>query len=190
MAAQQSTQLLPALIADFDPDQRFEVLNFGPALPESVGFFSGYRCKLHFVDPFAALPLEADPEADVSLSQRVETALQGLAADARIDLCLFWDLFNYVQPEALRLLDAYLRPFLRPGCRGHGFGVHSPRARQQDATFAIVGADDLRVRPRPAPLPGYAPLPQSRLQEALPGFEMRRTVLLADGRLEMALAAR
>ena len=190
MSAQQSAKLLPALFENIDPEHRFEVLNVGPALPETVAFFSDYRCKLHFVDPFSALPLVADPEGDVSLAQRGDQAIEGLAADARIDLCLFWDLFNYLQPEALRLIDERLRPFLAPGCHGHGFSVHNTRALQQDVTFSIERPDALRLRPRPGRLAGYAPLAQSKLKETLQGFDIRRTVLLADSRLEMLLAAR
>ncbi|QFU76389.1 hypothetical protein EY643_12350 [Halioglobus maricola] len=190
MSAQQSAKLLPALFENIDPEQRFEVLNFGPALPETVTFFSDYRCKLHFVDPFSELPLIADPEGDISLQARVDAAMVGISPDARIDLCLFWDLFNYLEPAALRLIDARLKPQLQRGCLGHGFGVHNTRAPQQDVTFSIERTDSLRLRPRRARLPGYAPLPQSKLKEVLEGFEIRRTVLLADSRLEMLLGAR
>jgi len=189
MTARQSAKLLPALFENLTEEQRITVLHVGSALPETVRFFSDYRCKLYFVDPFCELPLVEDLEGGVTLRQRVQ-ALFDFASDVRFDLCLFWDLFNYVGMEAAGLVNEYLSAHLHPHTLAHAFGMHSTRSPQRDCTYSIESPEELVLRDRPTMLPGYAPLPQSRLKEALSGFEMQRSVLLADSRLEMLLAAR
>ncbi len=188
MTAQQSSRLLGDLFAAIDEDERVTVLHIGAALPETVDFFSHYRCKLHFVDLFAELPLEEDPEQP-SLQQRFGKWFD-FPPGTRFDLVLFWDLFNYLDDRAIGALMAALRPWLLPDSRAHGFAVHNPRtATPRHETFAIAGAEALVLRPRPDTPPGYAPLPQSRLQDLLDGFRFERTVLLADSRLELLLSA-
>lgn len=188
MTEQQAAKLLPELFATIPQEQRINVLHVGPALPETVDFFSAYRCKLFFVDPFAELPLVADLEADVTLQQRID-ALFSFAPEVRFDICLFWDIFNYLSAEAVQLMDQCLRPYLHPQAQAHGFAVHNLRSPQRDARFSIISPGELLLRERPARLPGYAPLPQSRLKELFTGFAMKRTILLADSRLEMLLSA-
>lgn len=189
MTERQSAQLLPALFENLGEDQCIHVLHLGPALPETIEFFSGNRCKLYFIDPFPELPLAADLERDITLGDRV-AAVFDLPGDTQFDLCLFWDLLNYLGEEAVRLLAEQLRPHIGAHTLAHGFGVHNARTPQRDARFSILAPDTLCVRDRPERLRGYAPLPQSRLQAALACFEMKRSVLLADGRLELLLGAR
>ncbi len=189
MTARQGAQLLPTLFESLDEDRRVNVLHLGPALSATIEFFSAYRCKLYVIDPFPELPLEADLERDITLSDRIASVFE-LPAGLQFDLCLFWDLLNYLGEEGVSLLGAHLRPHIGPQTLAHGFGVHNQRSPQRDCTFSIAAADSLEVCDRPQPLRGYAPLPQSRLKTALGSFEMKRSVLLADGRLEMLLAAR
>ncbi|MGB1141920.1 MAG: hypothetical protein ACPG1A_13545, partial [Halioglobus sp.] len=61
-AAVQASTLLPRLFEGADEEARLTVLNIGPALPETVAFFSGFRCRLYFADLFSELPLEIPEE--------------------------------------------------------------------------------------------------------------------------------
>ena len=189
MSERQPSKLLPFLFENVEEDQRLTVLNIGPALPETVSFFSRYRCRLHFADLFAELPIDPDDDPDTPLVRRFERML-ALPADTRFDICLFWDLFNFLDADAIRALMEALAPSLHGGTRGHGFALHNVRMPQSKLLFAISGDQELAVRHRPAALPGYSPHPQSRLKELLDGFTIVRSVLLADSRLEMALSAR
>ncbi|MCW8925932.1 MAG: hypothetical protein OQJ84_06725, partial [Xanthomonadales bacterium] len=44
----QQTLLFPTLVKNVDPDRRLSVLEIGPALPETIEYFSQYKCRLHF----------------------------------------------------------------------------------------------------------------------------------------------
>lgn len=188
MTQQQKAQLLPGLFEHIDKEQRFTVLHLGPVLPETLDFFSSYRCKIYVADLFTELPFSLDPVEELTVEQRLAAALD-IPAEARFDLCLFWDLFNYLQPEVITALMGLLRPHWYRHTRAHAFSVHNTRTPQQGVTFSMSSADTLTLRPRASRLPGYAPLPQSRLKELLVGLEVQRSVLLAESRLELLLGA-
>jgi hypothetical protein len=185
----QQSKLLPSLFEHIDDDQRLTVFHAGPALPETVDFFSRYRCKPHFVDLFAELPIVANEEENPSLGQQFGDLLQ-LPPETRFDICLFWDLFNYLGGDAISAFLMELRPYLRSGCLAHGFSVHNLKTAQSNQFYGIREIDTLRLRNRQTALPGYAPHHQGQLKTLLSGFIFERSVLLPDSRLELLLRAK
>jgi len=189
--SRQSSQLLPALFRDVDPEQRLSVLYLGPATSETVAFFSAYRSHLHIADLFSELPppaTTAEEDRPAFLRRHFTRALQ-LSADRRFDLCFFWDLFDYLDGAALTALLAVLRPYLHPATLAHGFCMHSPRSPAPPVCYGIQQADTLSIRSRPVRLPGYAPHNQKQLRDLLHCFRLERSVLLPDRRLELLLRA-
>ena len=187
MAATQSSQLLSTLFEQIDPDQRLTVLNLGAALPETVDYFSRFRCKLFFADVFSELPVVME-EGGQPLKQQFTDMLE-FCEGTRIDICLFWDLFNYLDRDAIAALLGALRPYLYPGSRAHGFSVHKLNTLENGRAYGIQDSGVVSIRPRVAPLPGYAPHPQSKLRDLLHCYGVERSVLLADSRLELLLRA-
>jgi hypothetical protein len=189
MSSTQPSQLLPTLFEDFEDGDRLTVLHIGPALPETVEFFSRYRCKLHFLDLFDELPLAGDEDPESAATERLAELLQ-FPADTRFDICLFWDLFNYLDRSSASRFIELLQPHLHARTRAHGFGVHNLRSPQGDELYGIRELAQLSVRHRPAPLPGYTPHNQQQLQGLLSCFSFIRSILLADSRLELLLRAK
>lgn len=184
----QQSSLLPSLFEQVDESASLTVLHIGNALPETVEFFSRYRCKLHFVDLFGELPIVPAEESGKSPGQLFAELLH-FPPGTRFDLCLFWDLFNFLDRAAIRGFLATLRPHLHAESAGHGFAVHNPRLAQGGELYGITAADSLKVRRRPAALPGYSPRNRGQLETLLDCFRITRSVLLPDGRLEMVLRA-
>lgn len=185
-AARQASQLLATLLQGRDEGERLEVLDMGPALPETVAFFSNSACRLYIADLFADLPLDVDEETpDYRAPLR---ALLPPLNGARLDVILFWDLFNYLPMEAITALQEVLRPYLHPGTRAHAFGVHKRSAPESTSSYGILANDTFSLRSRRIPAPDYAPLSQARLQAVLTDFRFERSVLLGDGRLELLLS--
>jgi len=185
MIETQSSQLLPALFTQFDPEQRLQVLHLGPAMPETVEFFSSYRCKLFFFDLFVELPLVVE-EGGPDLVQQLQELLD-FPEGTLFDICLCWDLLNFLDARAISALQAVLLPFLHSRSRIHGFAVHNPRVRPADRIYAITKQNEFAVRERVENLPGYTGYGQGQLKELLGRFEFGRTVLRSDKRLEMLL---
>ena len=179
------SQLLASVLQREEEGERVTVLDVGPALPETVEFFANGPCSLHIADLFGALPLHPE-EAGFAYREQWRDVLP-LSAGTRFDICLFWDLFNYLSLPAASALLQVLRPHLHPETRGHAFGVHKRGMPEDARIYGIGSADRLTLRPRRHPLPGYAPMPQAQLQAVLADFRFERSVLLADGRLEIVL---
>jgi hypothetical protein len=190
MIETQSSQLLPALFEHVDEDRRLTVLHLGPALPETVEFFSRYRTRLFFSDPARELPRsDAETDEDSDLRAQVAEALE-LPEGLLFDLCLFWDLFDFLDDRAVRALQDVLRPHLHPASLGHGFAAHNARVRPPDRTYAIKRVNELVVRSLATPRPGYVARGQGPLKSLLDRFEFGRTVLLPDKRLEFLLSVK
>lgn len=189
MTSTQPSQLLASLFQQIDAEQRVSVFDAGAALPDTVNFFSTYRSKLYFADLFSELPLLADPDEGPSLVQQFADLLR-FTPETRFDICLFWDLFNYLSAEAISAFLEVLRPRLHGATLGHGFAVHNVRSPQANCVYGIRQVDQLSVRDRDHPLPGYAPHNQSQLKSLLVCFNFERTVLLSNSRLELLLRAR
>jgi hypothetical protein len=185
----QPSKLLAELFAQIDQDQPLVVLDTGPALQETVDFLSHYRCRLHVADLFSELPIElGEEEGSAALHHRFEELLQ-FPEGTVFDICLFWDLFNFLSRDAVLAFVAALRPYLRGGSLAHGFGMHKTNTPQDGRYYAISRADELLIRERREQLPGYTPHPQGKLKNMLYCFHFDRSVLLPDGRLELLLRA-
>ncbi len=188
MASTQPSKLLSTLFEHIDEEARITVLHIGPALPETVEFFSRYRCKLHFLDLFGELPIAPDEDDPLSLEKQFAEWMQ-FPPGTYFDITLFWDLFNYLGSDAIAAFLTTLRPYLRENSVAHGFAVHNLKNPPSDTVYGICDLDALKIRQRGTSLPGYSPHPQSKLKSLLNCFQFDRSVLLADSRLELLLSA-
>ena len=48
----QPSKLLPSLFRSLETGRRLTILDVGGALPETVDFFSRFKCRIHFIDLF------------------------------------------------------------------------------------------------------------------------------------------
>jgi hypothetical protein len=189
MTSTQPTKLVATLFESIDEDQRLTVLDIGSATPDTVTFLSNYRCKLHLIDLLAELPISQPGEADPSLHQQFRELLY-FPPGTSFDICLFWDLFNYLSVDAIEAFLAALAPYLHERSRGHGFGVHNLRSPHCSRRYGIRSIDELSVQERETALPGYQPHAQGHLKEYLSCFNLDRSMLLSDSRLELLLSAK
>jgi len=188
-APTQVSKLLPYLFDHVDEQRAVTVFHVGPALPETVDFFSNYRCKLHFIDLFSELPIAAVEDRAPTLAQQFEGLLQ-FPAHTRFDICLFWDVFNFLDNAAIDAFLTVLHPHLKATAMAHAFSVHNLKTPQGNHLYGISQLDTLSFRSRRATLPGYAPHSQMKLKELLHCFKLERSVLLPDSRLELLLQAK
>ena len=173
-----------------DVNQRLTVLELGTALPETVEFFSRFRCRLHFVDLFHE-PFVAG-QSDLSETE-LRHAFEGqfrFPADTRFDICLFWDFLSYLDDPALRAFNSALRPWIRPGSRGYGFGAHHLAIRLANVQYGVRDRETLNVRQRFTAQMRSHPHSHIEMHEMLNCFDFERGLLLPDGKLEMLLKAR
>jgi hypothetical protein len=189
--SRQLSKLFPELFKTVDPGRRLTVLEIGPAVSETVEFFSQYTCRLHFVDLFHE-PFVREQQASLSekeLRHAFEEQFR-FPAGTQIDICLFWDFLCYLDDAALRAFNSALRPWLHEGTRAHGFGVHHLAIRVDNLQYGVLNQETLSIRNRQAAQLHHHPHSQVEMHEMLSCLVFERGLLLPEGKLEMLLQFR
>jgi hypothetical protein len=191
IVSRQPSKLLPALFRRADVNQRLTVLEIGPALHETVEFFSQFRCRLHFVDLFqeSFVREQQTSLSEKDLRQAFKEQLR-FQAGTQIDICLLWDFLCYLDDRALRAFNAALRPWLHPGTKTHGFGVHHLAIRLENIQYGIIDKETLSIRKRRSEQLPCFPHSQIEMHEMMNCFAFERGLLLPEGKLEMLLKQR
>ncbi len=187
----QPSKLFASLFRSLDTERRLTILDVGAALPETVEFFSRFKCRIHFIDLFSEplireLQQVSNPK---ELHQQFEKLLQ-LPAGTQLDICLLWDLLCYLDDPALRAFNNVLQPYMHNETRAHGFGVHHLAIRLENKQYGILDENSLSVRLRDSKQLTTHPHSQIEMHEMLTCFDFERGLLLPDGKLELLLKAR
>lgn len=183
---QQPSKLLSLLFDDLGRDnERLTILDLGRALPETVHFFSRFRCKIHLVDVYSELQAgRLDSSVSGKTLQRQFQELFAFEPATRLDICLLWDLPHYFNEKQLRAFSRALWPWLHAGSKAHGFGVHSAATILLNREYGIIDNQTLSVRRRAAAQLKNSPHPQSFMKEWLTCFASASGILLPDGKVE------
>lgn len=182
------SKLIASLVGEPEPGHRLTVLDIGPADPETVTFFSQFKCRLHFCDLFSEQILheQRDELEEKELARRFIELLD-FPADTKFDICLFWDIFDYLDNPAIDAFNAALRPFIHTGTRAHGFGSMNGKTIIPNQSYGLKSVETLQIKQVPdRQLMGY-PHPQAELKKILSDFDIRKGILMSDGRLEMLM---
>jgi hypothetical protein len=187
----QPSKLFSSLFRSLETGHRLTILNVGAALPETVEFFSHFKCRIHFIDLFSETVVRELQQVSNSreLHRQFEKLLK-LPDGTRLDICLLWDFLCYLDDLALRAFNNVLRPYIHNGTRAHGFLVHHLAIRLENKQYGIMEEDALSVRLRPAKQLATHPHSQVEMHEMLSCFDFDRGLLLPDGKLELLLKAR
>jgi hypothetical protein len=190
MSRTQQTLLFPSLFKKIDPDRRLSVLEIGQALPETIEFFSQYKCRLQFagmyVDPVLQIQKGESTEAEL-----VDHFKQSFAfpKNTRFDLCLFWDFLNYLDDKALRAFNTAIKPHLHKTTRAHAFTVRTLDTSFSNQQYGIDKAHMFSIRSRTSTQATTYPHTQAILVNLLSSFDIDQGMLLPDGRLEVLMTA-
>lgn len=190
MSRTQQTLLFPSLVKRIDPHRRLSVLEIGPALPETISFFSQFKCRMQFAamytDPILQMQLEDVSQADLVAHMRDSFCFK---QGTRFDLCLFWDYLNYLDDKALRAFNTAISPYLHKTTRAHAFTVRTLDTSFANQQYGIEQAHMFSIRPRPNTQVRTFPHTQAILVNLLSSFDIDQGMLLPDGRLEVLMTA-
>ena len=182
------SNLFPMLFEKVQVAERMVVLDMGPATASTVQFFNQFKCRLNFVDLFSA-DFVVNPSEDATHEELVAEfqAAINLPVGSRVDICLFWDFFTYLDGPALKAFIEALDPYVDSNTRGHSLGVLNARNGLPFCQYGIQTMDGLhQTHLTGSQLPIY-PHSQRDLNSLLNYFEIDKSRLMPDGRVEYFL---
>jgi len=186
----QQTLLFPALIKQIKADRRFTVLEIGLALPETIEFFSQFKCRLHFAAMYTdpVLQMQSGEYTEAELAEHITQSFD-FPKGTHFDLCLFWDFLNYLDDKALRAFNTAIHPYLHKSTRAHAFAVRTLNTSFSNQQYGIEQAHMFSIRPRTGKQARTSPHTQAILVNLLSSFDIDQGMLLPDGRLEVLMTA-
>jgi len=186
----QQSLLFPSLLKRLARDRRVSILEIGAALPETIEFFSAFKCRLHFAAMYSDPVLQMQRE-DYSESDLAEHMVKsfGFQKGTRFDLCLFWDFLNYLDDRALRAFNTAIQPYINKSTRAHAFTVRTLDTSLPNQQYGVEQPHMFSIRPRTQKQARTTPHTQAILVNLLSGFDIDQGMLLPDGRLEVLMTA-
>jgi hypothetical protein len=179
------SNLVAATFDSLQPDKRLVVLDVGMAMAATVDFFSQFKSKLLFVDLYSEA-FVAEISEDVSheyLVAQFQKALD-IPDNCIIDVCLFWDFFNYLDGTLIRAFIEALQPYVAEHTRGFGLGALNSRCQLPNSCYGLMAEDKLTQCPRSDEQRPVYPHSQRDLNTYLDYFEINKSRLMSDGRVE------
>ena len=176
------TPLLAESLEPLRGGERLVMLDLGPPRAATVGYLSGYRCRLGIADALGEL-VDADAALQGGVAGEHLAHVLPAQSFAGSQLILCWSVLDYLSAESIRALGRHLLSLAAPGAVLHAlvaYGVSSQPSRPLAYTLAAEG-----VCPGQAPAgdPGRKPprLSSGELQRLLPDWRVKRSVLLSNG---------
>jgi hypothetical protein len=182
------SNLLSAAFKRLDLKKRLVVLDMGHASSSTVSFFNHFRCRLSFVDMHNESFITC-PNLDLSHEELVGqmTELLNLDANIKIDICLFWDLFNYLDDAMIKALIEALEPHINHSTSGYVIGTRDSRNQLPFYQYGIVDKNNLTENDGSGIQGTIYPRSQRDLNKLIDYFEIDRGQLLSEGRAEYLL---
>jgi hypothetical protein len=181
----------PALKAILDsllPESRPTVLDLGPPVAANLHFLSALSCRVRIADLQRALGAESVESRRSEATDALLARLLPLAPQERFDALLAWDVFDYMRPDQVSSLMARLTPACRPEAHALVLVSTRPEIPATPLRYRIVDREHLA---RDGPLQPVRACPrytQPDLARMMPGFSVRRSLLLRHGIQEYLLA--
>lgn len=171
------------------PDERLLVLDIGYASSSTVNFFNQFKCRLNFLDLQGSDFLATQPE-NASHEELVAYFHNGLNLQpgVMVDLCLFWDFFSYLDAASVKAFIEALDPHVDRYTRGYSLGLHNARYQLPHCRYGLDTTTSITQKPAPGEQPAVYPHNQRDLTQLLGYFEIDKSRLMSDGRIEYIMS--
>ena len=173
----EPTRILPETFDGLDTGTTLNIFDAGPAEPQSIEFFSRFRCRLYVANlynpAFPAHGVESAPAFFESVGR------------VRFDVCLLWDYINYPDDDALAEFLSILTDHVHEKTRLYAICAYIAKSPLRACRYAMSDTGKLAIRPAG----GIVPRPRSRndIDTVMRRFALRNAALRRDNRLELLL---
>ena len=181
---------LKAVIDSLHPGSRHSVLDLGLPLGSNVEFLSAHACRVRVADFHRSLGGEpAESKAPAAFAGTLERMLP-IAREECFDAVLSWDLFNYMRPDQITALMAWIAPSCHARTLVLAFIWNRPRIPLAPLRYRIVDSENVAWL---GPLDAVRAAPrhsQPELARMMPTFAVKASFLLRNGIQEYVFASR
>ena len=186
------SSLMAGILPGSDQTRPQKILDFGAAHASTIAYlqanFWGRLTVLDLISQAHQINgLLSDDEATEQRAEVLEESFEPCFGQA-YDLVLLWDFALYLSDANLKWLNDWLDNMLTFDGVAHGFVCHNATRSLAVKRWGIAGADQLEADTEFVELP-YRHL-RGALSRGLPAFEIDKSVLMKDGRLEFAIRRR
>jgi len=182
------SQALKALLGGLRAGGRHAVLDLGPPLAANIEFLAALSCRVRIADLHRSLSVESiesrPPEAVGALLAR----LLPLAPGEHFDAILAWDVFDYMRPDQVSSLMARLAPACHPEAPVLVLASTGREIPPTPLRYRILDPENLACEGPGEPRRASPRYTQTDLGRMMPGFSVRRSVLLRSGIQEYLFA--
>jgi hypothetical protein len=186
-----SSPLLFSLLNSLDPEKRYEILETCPPSRSTIEYLSRYRCKLYISSSSTELTTMNTEQLDSAqkLNRAFVKALNlHKNHKAQLNVLLFWDLPNYIQPDIFPALIEYLLPHISKDATLHCYIHTSSLMPEEPGQYHILDDNSIRISnpaPRTRTCPCYY---QEALHKLMNPFRVKRSILHTNGTQEYLLS--
>ena len=173
----EHTRILPEAFDSLDTGTTLNILDAGPAEPQSIDFFRRFSCQLYVANLYnPALPAHGVESAPAFFES---------VGRVRFDVCFLWDYLNYPDDDAFAEFISILTDHVHEETRLYAIGAYSAELPLKAYRYAVADMDKLAIQPTG----GIVPKPRSRndVVRAMRQFVVHRAALRRDNRLELLL---
>ena len=138
----EHTRILPEAFEALDTDRTLNILDAGPAEPQTISFFRRFSCRLYvanlFNPSFPTRGLDSAREFFDTVDQ------------VRFDVCFLWDYINYPDNDAFADFVSVLANHVHEQTRVYAIGAYSAQLPLRAYRYAIADTGKLAILDRPA----------------------------------------
>ncbi|MBZ5497585.1 MAG: class I SAM-dependent methyltransferase [Acidobacteriia bacterium] len=180
---------LDALVSRLQGDRKYFILDLGQALGVNVEFWSRFQCRLYIEDFYRSYSARVASGPD-DPKETILAELLPFSEEARFDIILAWDLFNYLNLEEIEALVGRLDRWCRPGTLLFTLLSYLPQIPAEPFVFRILDTQRMIYETstrETRPCPRYQPRDLVRF---LARFDVSSCFLLRHGVQEFIFAYR
>ncbi len=178
-----------------DNRSKIRVLDLGTAHAGSVSFFNQYNCYYHVIDVYHILSecKKAEHENHEQFQNRLFRLFEDLVPlreDAKLDLILSWDGFNYLNRQTLELFSLYLSKFSNSETYLHSFIYGHQVIPERWARFDILSDEHVLAEYENEQTCQGPIFNQTDIKQLIARFSVKKSILLKSGIQEYLLQHR
>ncbi len=195
-----TSSLMVDVFSQVPASRQLHLLDFGVASAATVNFLNHFNCRVSFLD---LLSCHAQIEAAESeqreygedfvafshdqLVAQYTTILDGFEVES-LDICLFWDLPNYLPAEHINALMMALAPRLHAHSCAHLIGIYNAHSTVTPVDYGLRDLVSMvQRRTESATAQRFHPYRQGELDNLLTHYKIDRSRLLGKGLVEYLL---